>query len=73
LGEKKLQRIFAGQQFLLVMNIEIDADNACHLDAKYLQQQGFIPKALISDSRGFRIWQCDDSMARGGFALCPHL
>jgi hypothetical protein len=41
LGEKKLQRIFAGQQFLLVMNIEIDADNACHLDAKYLQQQGF--------------------------------
>jgi transposase len=32
-----------------------------------------IPKALISDSRGFRIWQCDDSMARGGFALCPHL
>jgi hypothetical protein len=41
LGEKKLQRIFAGQQFLLMMNIEIGPDNACHLDAKYLQQQGF--------------------------------
>jgi hypothetical protein len=35
--------------------------------------QRVIPKALISDSRVFRIWQCDDSMARGGFALCPHL
>ena len=41
LGPRKLQRIFAGQQFLLMMNIEIDPDNTCHLDAKYLQQQGF--------------------------------
>lgn len=41
LGEKKLQRIFAGQHFLMMMDIEIGADNSCHVDARYLQQTGF--------------------------------
>ena len=41
LGEKKLQRIFAGQHFLMMMDIEIGPDNACRVDARYLQQTGF--------------------------------
>jgi hypothetical protein len=41
LGEKKLQRIFAGQHFLMMMDIEIGSDNSCRVDARYLQQTGF--------------------------------
>ena len=41
LGEKKLQRIFAGPYFLMMMDIEIGPDNACHVEARYLQQTGF--------------------------------
>lgn len=51
LGDKKLQRIFPGQHFLLIMNIEIGADNACNLDVKYLRQEGFTAIEL-SDSTG---------------------
>lgn len=41
LGEKKLQRIFPGQHFLLIMTIDISADNACGLGVRYLRQDGF--------------------------------
>ncbi len=41
LGAKKLQRIFAGQHFLMIVNIEIDESNACQVDVKYLKQTGF--------------------------------
>ena len=41
LGPKKLQRIFAGRHFLLIVNIELDANNACAIDARYLKQTGF--------------------------------
>ena len=41
LGPKKLQRLFSGEHFLLMMGIEIDADNTCHLETKYLRQEGF--------------------------------
>jgi hypothetical protein len=41
LGEKKLQRIFAGQHFLMMMDIEIGPDNSCRVDARYLKQTGF--------------------------------
>lgn len=51
LGEKKLQRIFPGQHFLLIMNIEIGADNACNLEVKYLRQEGFTAIEM-SDSTG---------------------
>jgi hypothetical protein len=41
LGEKKLQRIFPGQRFLMIMNFEIGADNNCNLEVKYPRQVGF--------------------------------
>lgn len=41
LGERKLQRIVVHQQFLTLMNLEIDSANACQVDVKYLQQKGF--------------------------------
>lgn len=41
LGDKKLQRIFPGQHFIMMMNIEIGADNGCSLEVKYLRQEGF--------------------------------
>jgi hypothetical protein len=41
LGPKKLQRIFVGEHFLMMVTIEIDSDNKCSLEAKYLQQTGF--------------------------------
>lgn len=51
LGDKKLQRIFPGQHFLLVMTINIGADNACNLEVKYLRQEGFTTIEM-SDSTG---------------------
>ncbi len=51
LGEKKLQRIFPGQHFLLIMTIDVGADNACSLDVKYLRQEGFTTIEM-SDSTG---------------------
>ena len=41
LGEKKLQRIFAGEHLLMMLEIEIGPDNACRASARYLQQTGF--------------------------------
>jgi hypothetical protein len=41
IAERKLQRIFVGQQMLVIMNIDIDANNQCQVDVKYLQQEGF--------------------------------
>jgi hypothetical protein len=46
LGQKKLQRIFPGQHFLMIMNIEIDASNACRVEVKYLRQTGFVSVVL---------------------------
>ncbi|MGO8834563.1 MAG: hypothetical protein ACLQE9_17325 [Roseiarcus sp.] len=42
LGANKLQRIFPGQHFLMIMNIEVGADKACRLEVKYLRQEGFV-------------------------------
>jgi hypothetical protein len=42
LGQKKLQRIFPGQHFLMIMNIEIGESNACRVEVKYLRQTGFV-------------------------------
>jgi hypothetical protein len=41
LGERKLQRIFQGEHFLLTMDIELSADNTCTAEARYLKQTGF--------------------------------
>ncbi len=52
LGEKKLQRIFPGQHFLLIMNIEVGADNACNLEVKYLRQVGFTSVVMRQATNG---------------------
>jgi hypothetical protein len=52
LGPNKLQRIFAGDHFLLMMSIEIDGDKVCHLEAKYLRQEGFKSVTLETGSSG---------------------
>jgi hypothetical protein len=41
LGPKKLRRIWAGQQFIMLWEIEIGDNNSCSIDAKYLLQKGF--------------------------------
>ena len=41
IGEKQLQRVFAGKHFILVIGFKIDEHNACRMDAKYLKQTGF--------------------------------
>jgi hypothetical protein len=41
LGPKKLRRIWAGQQFIMLWEIEIGDNNNCSIDAKYLLQKGF--------------------------------
>jgi hypothetical protein len=52
LGPNKLQRLFAGQHFLMVMNIEIGGDKTCHLEARYLRQEGFTSVVLGDASKG---------------------
>ena len=41
LGDRKLQRIFVGQQMLLIMDVDVNNNNQCHVDVKYLEQKGF--------------------------------
>ncbi len=41
LGAHKLQRIQSGKQLLQVWDIEIDNNNRCQIDTKYLLQKGF--------------------------------
>jgi hypothetical protein len=41
LGPKKLRRIWAGQQFIMLWEIDIGDNNSCSIDAKYLLQKGF--------------------------------
>jgi hypothetical protein len=41
LGPRKLQRIFAGQHYLMTIEIEVSESNACRLDVRYLKQVGF--------------------------------
>jgi len=41
LEKKSYSAYFAGQQFLMIMNIEVGESNACHVDVKYLRQTGF--------------------------------
>ena len=41
LGDKKLQRIFPGQHFIMMMNIEVGAGAGSSLEVKYLRQEGF--------------------------------
>jgi hypothetical protein len=41
LGPQRLQRIFAGPHYLMMMEIEVSGSNACRLDARYLKQVGF--------------------------------
>ena len=52
LGPQKLQRIFSGVQFISIMNIEIDRNDRCRVDVKYLLQQGYSdivqPRAFMS-------------------------
>ncbi len=52
LGDKKLQRIFPGQHFLMIMNIEVGADNACSLEVKYLRQEGFTSVVMRQATNG---------------------
>ena len=52
LGDKKLQRIFPGQHFIMMMNIEIGADNACALEVKYLRQEGFTSIVMRQANNG---------------------
>jgi len=55
LSERKLQRLFSGQHFLMMMDIEIDAGKACHVEARYLKETGF--DSIVMERR--------DSMAPG--------
>lgn len=41
LDQRRLRRIFTGQNFLLIVDIQIDDKNDCHIEAKYLKQAGF--------------------------------
>jgi hypothetical protein len=41
LGPHQLRRIFVGGQYLMVMDIEIGAGNACNVQIKYLLQKGY--------------------------------
>jgi hypothetical protein len=52
LGPNKLQRLFAGQHFLMVMNIEIGGDKSCHLEVRYLRQEGFTSVVMGDASKG---------------------
>jgi hypothetical protein len=52
LGPKKLQRLFAGQHFLMMMTIEIAGDRTRHLEVRYLKQAGFNSIVLGDPSRG---------------------
>jgi hypothetical protein len=40
LGPHKLERLFAGRGFLLKIDVDIGADNACSVDVAYLLQAG---------------------------------
>jgi hypothetical protein len=52
LGERKLQRIRVGEQFLTMMNIEIDGDDHCHIEVKYLEQKGFTDVVIKRPDNG---------------------
>jgi hypothetical protein len=41
LGPHKLQRIFAGRQFLMMVDVEITPANSCNAQVKYLLQKGY--------------------------------
>jgi hypothetical protein len=42
LEKNKLQRIYKGQHFLMIMDIEVSAGKECHVEVKYLKQTGFV-------------------------------
>jgi hypothetical protein len=67
LGPNKLQRLFAGQHFLLILNIELGSNNACHLEAKYLQQAGF---TFIVAQRSDNLEMANFSLPRVSGASC---
>ena len=52
LGERKLQRIRVGDQFLTIMNIEIDSENRCQVEVKYLEQKGFTDVVIKRPDNG---------------------
>jgi hypothetical protein len=52
LGERKLQRIRVGDQFLTIMNIEIDSENRCQIEVKYLEQKGFTDVVIKRPDNG---------------------
>lgn len=52
LADRKLERIFPGQHFLMMIDIEVGADNACHLDVKYLRQTGFVSVVMKQATTG---------------------
>ncbi len=41
LGPHRLRRIFAGQQFIMLTDIEISGERACSVQIKYLLQKGY--------------------------------
>jgi len=52
LAANKLQRLFAGQHFLMMIDIEIGADKSCRLEAKYVKQVGFTSVVLRRATTG---------------------
>jgi hypothetical protein len=42
LGINKLQRIFQGEHYLMMMDIDVSAGKACHVEIRYLRQTGFV-------------------------------
>jgi hypothetical protein len=42
LGKNKLQRIFQGQRYLMIMDIAVSADKTCIVEVRYLRQTGFV-------------------------------
>jgi hypothetical protein len=52
LGPKKLRRIYTGTQFALVIDLEIDQRNSCHVNVKYLKQTGFVDVVMKRTATG---------------------
>lgn len=52
IAANKLQRLFAGQHFLMVMNLEIGDDKSGHLEAKYVKQVGFTAVVMRQATTG---------------------
>jgi hypothetical protein len=52
LGEKKLERIFQGQHYLMIMNIEVNASKTCRVEVKYLRQTGFVSVVMKRADNG---------------------